>query len=170
MPTVGCALLACRWRCSFCSLDVLGVDDQAHHLVEVCIACETSFAGALLETPLLISCLRSSARGAQVVAHDVRFRDRERWCAWRTSVSSSCSASAEVSRCNSGHSFLAWCLLGSRYPRNVALVLNELVSETCPRFGICLRAWGCRARQAHPPRFPRAPLATLRSMRPGARA
>ena len=35
-----------------CSLDVLGVDDQAHHLLDVCIAFETSFAGAFLETPL----------------------------------------------------------------------------------------------------------------------
>ena len=60
---------ACCWRCYPClplamiflffwclvwSLDVLGVDDQAHHLLDVCIAYDTSFLAAIVETPLLL--------------------------------------------------------------------------------------------------------------------
>ena len=35
-------------------LDVLGVDDQSQQMMDVCIECETFFAGAIVETPLLL--------------------------------------------------------------------------------------------------------------------
>ena len=53
LPAHGNALLSFDFL--VCSLDVPGVDDHAHHLLDVCIECESSFALTVVETPLLLS-------------------------------------------------------------------------------------------------------------------
>ena len=87
---VGCGLLACRWRCPFCSFvslsvlfDVLLAADQAQHLLDVCIAFETFFGGATLELLFgLMPALSCARRQRRARGHCSRCRRLMRALIW----------------------------------------------------------------------------------------